>query len=865
MVPGRHPWPDAANSSAPSALSMLDSKPSQTLTTALSPRTRGDAWARISVWALILAYVGLFGWLSLMRHWAFSTNAYDLGNVNQALWNTVHGRPLYFTNWRGVELTLATDSRLAMHVEPIYFLIAPLYWLYQQPETPLVLQTVVLALGAWPVYWLARDALRSPMSGVIFAAVYLLFPGLQAANLWEFHAVALAAPFLLFAFYFGWTGRWGLLWLFAILAMATKEEVPLTVFLMGLFFALAGLRTRARRSSAESDPPRNPRWSNPQIRHGLSLSLVAMVWFILAVFVVIPHFEGGGSPYLSYYEGLVEPVQSTEATDLSTPMLSGLATAFAKRDFNYLVDLFTPVAFLSLLSPLTLIFSLPDLAINLLSDHEPMHFVQKYHYVAPLLPGVMISAVLGAGWLVRRVSARTRLPVKTGGLVVATVVLATSLWYHYYHGYTPLARAFEPYEVTPHHELGSQIADQIPAEAAVSAQPNLNPHVSGRKTLYRFPWVGDADYVFLDVSTLASRGFIYPIVEELLDGDEFGLVLAQDGYLLLQRTVVDTDTMDGDFFDFARVSPEQARQIQYPVVVEFGDKLRLLGFDVAYGRRTEMPQTPLRFALYWEVIQPVEEDYRIGLFLVDDQRQVIGSLNLDQEPRDEYWYPTSQWSEGEIIRTAIADMPWWTEQYGSYGVAVGVLRGTDSWDASLRLAPSVQDSPLVTPYVDNATLVGLMRFETDLGGMPLPDSIQSIMQLPPQAAVQEAAWKDGVQLLGYTFSDAHVSPGQTLDVTLYWRPREVPEEDYTVFVHLVDEEGQLVAQHDARPGRGRFPTATWRPGQLIADRHPLEIPLNMTPGDYTLIIGLYQLQNGERAVMENGDNALQLSSSLVVR
>ena len=169
---------------------------------------RKNRIASLAVWLLILLYIGLFAWQSIARHQAFATNAYDMGNVNQAFWNTVHGRPLHFTNWRGVELDLANDSRLAMHVEPIYFVLAPIYWLWQQPETILLLQTIILALGALPVFWLARDRLGSHPAGVAFAAVYLLFPGLEAANMWEFHAVALAAPLLLFAFYFGQGGRW---------------------------------------------------------------------------------------------------------------------------------------------------------------------------------------------------------------------------------------------------------------------------------------------------------------------------------------------------------------------------------------------------------------------------------------------------------------------------------------------------------------------------------------------------------------------------------------------------------------------------------------------------------------------------------
>ena len=228
------------------------------------PSSRKNLIASLAVWLLILLYIGLFSWQSVARHQAFATNAYDMGNVNQAFWNTVHGRPLQFTNWRGVELDLANDSRLAMHVEPIYFVLAPIYWLWQQPETILILQTIILALGALPVFWLARDRLRSHLAGVAFAAVYLLSPGLEAANMWEFHLVALAAPLLLFAFYFGQKGRWFLLWLFAVVAMATKEEVSLSVLVMGFGFAICGPRPGA---AGPPTPPQHPCLAASRSRH----------------------------------------------------------------------------------------------------------------------------------------------------------------------------------------------------------------------------------------------------------------------------------------------------------------------------------------------------------------------------------------------------------------------------------------------------------------------------------------------------------------------------------------------------------------------------------------------------------------------
>ena len=78
----------------------------------------------------------------------------------------------------------------------------PLYWLWANVNVLLVVQTVALALGALPVSWLAYARLRSNVAAVVLPLVYLLYPALQAANMFDFHAFTLSAPLLLFAFYF---------------------------------------------------------------------------------------------------------------------------------------------------------------------------------------------------------------------------------------------------------------------------------------------------------------------------------------------------------------------------------------------------------------------------------------------------------------------------------------------------------------------------------------------------------------------------------------------------------------------------------------------------------------------------------------
>ncbi len=826
----------------------------------------------------MLLYIGLFSWLSVTRHQAFATSAYDLGNANQAIWNTVHGCPLCFTNWRGVELHLATDSRLAMHVEPIYFLIAPLYALWQQPETLLILQTIILALGAWPVFWLARQHLGG-IAGVAFAAVYLLFPGLEAANLWEFHAVALAAPLLLLTFYCGQAHRWRLFWLCALLAMATKEEVPLTVALMGAYFAFWGIRqTRSRGFSRVFAPDtdrlkarlqgqptaRNGGCSRipSETRHGLAVALIGVVWFVVAFFFVIPHVEGSGSPYLSYFDGL-----TAGAAGLIAQAQALLTALLDRRNLQYLVDLYTPVGFLSVLNPLTLAFSTPDLAINLLSTHEPMHFVEKYHYVAPLLPGILISAILGSAWLARQLTRRLRLPYRAGVLLLAAGMLGATGYYHYYHGYTPLARAFESYAVTAHHRLGETIAREIPVEAAVSAQPNLNPHVSGRQTLYRFPYIGDAEYLFLDVSSLADKDNQYGLIQAILDGDQFGLVRAEDGYLLLRRGAPQ-DALPPEFYSFARISAgpaddEALQPTHYATDIEFSSALRLVGFELAGGRHTEMPQTPLRFTLYWQVTRPLDADYRIALYLLDSQRQVIGGMNLEQRPATQFWYPPSRWQVGETIKMEINDMPWWTAQYARYGVAVGVIEGDDPWDRGVRLAPQVHMGAVVAPLADDETLVELVRFRTDAGGMPEPFVRPPVFEPPPRMTAQHAAWDDNLDLIGYRLPDASIQGGDELNVILYWQARHPTTADYKVFVHLVYD-GQIISQHDAQPGLDGFPTSRWRVGEIIPDRHPISVPADAPPGEYQLVVGLYDPLSGQRVALAAGGDSVTLSKAVTV-
>src|SRR5918998_31088 len=157
---------------------------------------------RVALWTAIAAYAVSFGSLSVLRHRAFSTGRFDLGNMVQAVWATAHGHPLAVTDLRGDQV-----SRLGAHVDPILVAFAPLWWIWPSPSMLLVAQAAAIAIGALPVFWLAEKHLRSARAALGFALAYLLYPALQWMTLSEFHPVALATPLLLYAFWYLDEGR----------------------------------------------------------------------------------------------------------------------------------------------------------------------------------------------------------------------------------------------------------------------------------------------------------------------------------------------------------------------------------------------------------------------------------------------------------------------------------------------------------------------------------------------------------------------------------------------------------------------------------------------------------------------------------
>ena len=424
---------------------------------------------RVLLWAGIASFAVGFGTLSTLRHLAFNTGRFDLGNMVQAVWSTAHGDVLEVTNLRGEQM-----SRLGAHFDPILAAFAPLWWVWPDPTMLLVVQSAAIALGAVPVFLLARKHLDSERAGVGFALAYLLYPPTQWLALNEFHAVALATPLLLLAFWYLDEDRLAAFAVVAALACLTKEQVPLTVAALGIWYALA----RGRRLAGT-------------VIAGGGLATAA-----LAIGVVVPHFAPrGASPFEGRYAAVGGSPAGIVETFLTDPLLA-LGEMLDGHGVPYLLELLLPLAALPLLAPLAALTALPELAANLLSSTRTQQSIH-YHYTAAAIPGLVAASVFGAAWLRRR-----------RGWVrpVATTVVVVGVAANYLLGAIPVWRAFPGGEtlgtrehiVSAHDRVAARAVRLIPDDVVVSATNSLGAHLSERHRLHSFPFLHDSTWIAAD-------------------------------------------------------------------------------------------------------------------------------------------------------------------------------------------------------------------------------------------------------------------------------------------------------------------------------------------------------------------------------
>lgn len=803
-----------------------------------------DPW-RLALAACVLVYIALFSAQAWDLHAGMRTHKADLGQIDQAVWNSSRGRFLAQTD-NGFEATRLTD-----HVEPILVLISPLYWVWDEVRALLLLQATAIAVGALLLYALARrqfeklltpqerrqvwmmepvQQLARPLAFALGLA-YLLAPPLQSAALTEFHAAPLAVPLILWAFWAVDARRWGQFVCAALLTAAVKEEIALLAAALGVWAMWRALWERQGRRT---------------LLPGLLVTVVALGWFAVATFVLVPAnsvqvYATAESTYFRRYGALGDSALDIARSFLTQPALVWRIASEGAR-MAYVVGLLAAFGWLSVLGIEIVLLALPVLLANVLSAY-PAQFYGEFHYSAPLLPFFAVAAAYGLGRLWRFLARRLAhsspdfqyMPAGDTGTIALAALVRNSrtslrpimtavlfIWLlgwaggtYLQHGRGPLGGRYDPTPITAHHRLLERFVAQLPADAAVAATAAVHPHVSHRRYVYQFPLGLDApvsaDWALLDVTTNTDMapGDLKARVDEMLAGD-WGIVDAADGFLLLQKGAPGK-AIPPDFYSFVRAAAS-ARE-------EKGETTTITAQDWPRWRET-------RLTASYEV--PAETplgQYEPRLDVVSPAGDVVASLGTATPP-GLVWLPAERWQPGVTYRATTLPL--------HLPRTFAVLAGGE---------------PAVFRRVAGDRLVQLPPAPATWEN--LPDNLWPALLGPLRSNGARLALPDGRELAVQAWVEERTTwPGDAFDLWLRWEGDEWPA-GWTPFVHL-RRDGSNIAQQDGLPrlfGEYQVDDALRRQG-FANDWRQLAIPSDATPGsDLSLVLGLYNPETGQRATV----------------
>jgi uncharacterized membrane protein len=455
-------------------------------------RTGPVAGARTSMdpvtWVIALAAFMAYDTLAVFKYLRLDPGSWDLGIFTEYV-KQLAGLHAPVVAIRGAGFNLLGD-----HFQPIVGLLAPFFRVFPTPETLLVAQALLTAASVIPVCRAAQELLGIWASRGIGLA-YAFSWGLQQMVTFDFHEIAFAVPLLAFSLSALVRRRLRAAVAWALPLVFVKEDQGFTVAAIGL--VIAGYGLAALRAGRPGAPVPVLRWNGGAqqepaawIRGGVLLAVWGLAWSVLAIAIIVPHFNPGHHyPYWSD-GGVVGPGGHPSVTALAHQLTQG---AHEKLWTTYLILL--PVAFLALRSPVALI-AVPSLALRFVSTND-YFWGTAWHYNATVMPIVFLAAVdamaaFRAGSARRTGPARRRAPpwlpapgeaVARYGAVVM-VVIAGWLAFRFPLGTLWSART---YEITPHVRAEDAAMARVPDGVTVEATLTMLAPLAARDDTY---WIG---------------------------------------------------------------------------------------------------------------------------------------------------------------------------------------------------------------------------------------------------------------------------------------------------------------------------------------------------------------------------------------
>ncbi|MCD4783951.1 MAG: DUF2079 domain-containing protein [Candidatus Eremiobacteraeota bacterium] len=497
----------------------------------------------------IILYIIVFSYFTSMRYLSGVKGDPDYGTFEQSMYSTAyHGKVLYntyeershfrFRNKNESKIdtldklkTIDGSSHMGVHNSLIFLLLTPLYAPFKNLIPMIILQTIVIAFGAWAVFLIAGHILDK-RTGLYFGLLYLLYFPIHGINFDSFHELGFVITPVLFSFYFLLKRKYVPFWIMIILAIICKEDIPFLIASYGLFViyiawqmkkgkwgvmqvagqncrsgfltAINGERTREDGSQksevAGKDVPipTNAGQKRDSLilgLNGVALVVLGITWLLLSLYIIIPAFRGidyhfFGERYAEFGDSFSEVVKNM----ILKPHLV-LMNLLKIPKFTFFLEIVAPLAFMSFFCLPAFLVSLPNLVINLLSSFSVMYNTGS-RYPAPIVPFCFISAVLGFHYFLSK--AKTEEHRKTRYFRTMKIAFFISIVGALFFNPSPLRIGWKVPRVTDHRRTSWKIIKQIPKEASLSTQVDLFLYTNRRLKGY-VGYKEGVEYILVDV------------------------------------------------------------------------------------------------------------------------------------------------------------------------------------------------------------------------------------------------------------------------------------------------------------------------------------------------------------------------------
>nr|MDO8044344.1 DUF2079 domain-containing protein [Candidatus Baldrarchaeota archaeon] len=419
----------------------------------------------------------------------------------------------------------------------------PFYAIYPSPESLLTIQTIVLAIGAYPVFLIAKKVLKSENIALLFSILYLVYPHLHSVNIFDFHPDAFFVVFTLFAYLFFIEEKWKSYFLFVTLALLTKEFMSILI----LFFAIGELIPQ-RREIVNS--LRMKKLPSKKCLVLICTLLLAIGYFALAKYLLLV-FNPHKPP--EYIEGApwkilgIDPLDPSSYVNLyKADFLAALSYDFQPKVF-YLLTILVPFAFLPIFKPLKFLPAIIWVIIAFLSNYPP-YYSLWFHYSALVVPFTVIASIEGIKRFNLTTIENTFNSLRRILLIGLILVLAAVL----------LVVPTNIFAVSEHDRKIMQTIDWIlnqDPNASILTQYDIFPYVSSRVNSYVIPDLFvrfQKDFYFRYVRSLFNQSIDYVILDLNPDfradahfrtysaafkfiEENYGLYASVDGVLVYKR------------------------------------------------------------------------------------------------------------------------------------------------------------------------------------------------------------------------------------------------------------------------------------------------------------------------------------------